>query len=317
MNKFILQAAGDASGVSMNEMKPIFVKEFFDQFIHWKKIETALSTYQNYCVVYNRFVPLMGEQLLQKITGPMLDAVFDETAISPSSRKTYQRILSTIFNDAIRQGYIEKNPCHFMRKIKQQNRKINLQLPTPGEIKLYIRLARKKENKFIYKILLLAISTGMRLGEILNLNRDDIDMRSSKINIRGQLTNAGANMPLKTSTSYRRIFVAREILGEVIKYTKGKYLFTPATLPYHQISRHTADKYIYSFFKEINTPEGFTFHSLRHYHATQLIRRGISLKEVSRRLGHGSINITADIYTHWLEEMDRKAARVFGKELLG
>ena len=156
----------------------------------------------------------------------------------------------------------------------------------------------------------------MRLGEILNLKRSDIDLKEKIINVRAQLTNEGADRPLKTDSSYRKIYVAREILQDILCNTHGIYLFTPNSFPDRQISRRTADKYIHCFFKTVETPYGFTFHSLRHYHATQLLCRGISLKEVSKRLGHASVNITADIYTHWLEEMDKKAAEVLGKELL-
>ena len=301
------------SASSSSKTNMISFKEYFDQMLIWKEKETALSTYQNYRSVYNHFVPILGNCPLADISGPLIDTIFDQLNIKASSRKTYRLILSALFNDAIRQEILEKNPCHNMRKIRQNHFKIDLRLPSRAEIQQYIQKARNERNHFIYKVLLLAVSTGMRLGEILNLTTNDIDFKNHTIEIKGQLTQAGPDMPLKTSKSYRKIFVAKEILREIRKYTLGLYIFTPNRFPFKQISRHTADKYIYRFFKRLDTPEGFTFHSLRHYHATELVRRGIDIKEVSKRLGHASIYITADFYTHWVDDMDMVAADIMGK----
>lgn len=298
------------------EEKPILFKDFFEQVLAWKKRETSLSTYRNYCAVYNRFIPILGDYPINEISGKLLDGILDNIDLKSSSRKTYQRILATLFNDAIRQELLDKNPCYHMRKTKVINLKINYRLPTQEEINSYIRTAKDSNNIFMYKLLILAVSTGMRLGEILNLTRKDIDLDKNIIMVKGQLTNVGPNMPLKTSASYRNIHVSGEVLRNILSNTSGFYFFTPKKITTRQISRRTADKYIRKFFDSITTPPGFTFHSLRHYHATELLCRGISLKEVSKRLGHASINITADIYTHWLEEMDRSAAEVLGKEFL-
>lgn len=307
INKILLTAV-DGKGVRF--------EDFFLQFLKWKGKEVSLSTFRNYKVIYNRFVPLLGNKLLNNITGVLLDDIFDSINVTTSSRKTYRQILSAVFNDAIRLELLTHNPCKKMRKIRKAPSKNRVTLPTEGQVREYIRKAKNEDNNFIYKLFLLAVATGMRLGELLNLKRCDINLEDASIDIRGQLTAAGPGQPLKTDSSYRKIYVAREILHEVLCNTPDFYIFTPNNISYRQIARRTADKYIHQFIKGLNAPDGFTFHLLRHYHATQLLYRGINLKEVSKRLGHASINITADIYTHWLEEMDKGAAEVLGKDLL-
>lgn len=316
MKEFWHQNHNEGLVALISDRKPILFKDFFKQVLAWKKRETTLSTYRNYCAIYNRFIPILGDYPIDKISGKELDNILDTMDLKTSSRKTYQRILSTLFNDAVRQELLEKNPCYHMRKTRGINLKINHRLPTKEEINSYIKTAKDSNNIFMYKLLILAVSTGMRLGEILNLTRKDIDLDKNIIMVKGQLTNVGPNMPLKTNASYRNIHVSGEVLRNILSNTSGFYVFTPQIITTRQVSRRTADKYIRKFFASIKTPPGFTFHSLRHYHATELLCRGISLKEVSKRLGHASINITADIYTHWLEEMDRSAAEVLGKEFL-
>ena len=55
-------------------------------------------------------------------------------------------------------------------------------------------------------------------------------------------------------------------------------------------------------------PEGCTFHSLRHTHATQLLRKGINPKVISKRLGHSSVGFSLKVYAHVVPEMDKEAA---------
>lgn len=64
-------------------------------------------------------------------------------------------------------------------------------------------------------------------------------------------------------------------------------------------------------------PDGVTFHSLRHTHATQLLAGGVDPKTVSRRLGHSSVGFTLSVYTHVLEEMDSKATAVISSVIYG
>ena len=84
-----------------------------------------------------------------------------------------------------------------------------------------------------------------------------------------------------------------------------------------QVKYETAINRIYRFLKGCDyLPEHFTFHCFRHYHATQLLLKGINPKEVSKRLGHASIKITLDLYAHWMPEMDAQAANSVGTNFI-
>lgn len=287
--------------------------DFFLKVMENKKQLLAPSSYQNYLVVYKHFQALI-QLPLYSITGQMLDEQLDLLDISPESRKTYIRILSAIFNMARRKKLLAENPCQDMRQQKKHHRKVDLELPSDADIQSYLSTAKKEENYFMYKLILLAVATGMRLGELLNLSKDNLSLTDNTIQVVHQLTASGANMPLKTVYSYRRIYVAKHVLSQLVEYSPGHYIFTPKTLPEKQIARQTADKYIRKFFSQIaNKPSGFCFHMLRHYHATKLLNRGIDLKEVSKRLGHASIATTGDMYTHWQADMDLRAAEMFNE----
>ena len=63
-------------------------------------------------------------------------------------------------------------------------------------------------------------------------------------------------------------------------------------------------------FKAAHMPKGFTFHDIRHYHATQLLRHEINPKVVSRRLGHTSVVTTLNLYFNYLPSMDEEASTI-------
>ena len=55
--------------------------------------------------------------------------------------------------------------------------------------------------------------------------------------------------------------------------------------------------------------DGFTFHDLRHTHATMLLKQGINIKVISERLGHSKIQLTLDVYSHVMPDMQESAVR--------
>ena len=67
-------------------------------------------------------------------------------------------------------------------------------------------------------------------------------------------------------------------------------------------------------YDDVGLDKKLTLHSLRHFHATQLIKNNINVKVVSKRLGHSSVQITLDAYVHWLPSMDKEASLVVGKQ---
>lgn len=72
----------------------------------------------------------------------------------------------------------------------------------------------------------------------------------------------------------------------------------------------SVDHMLGRLFKVANLPSTFTMHDIRYYHATTLIKRGINIKVVSKRLGHSNINITLELYIHHLPSMDEEAGNI-------
>lgn len=178
-----------------------------------------------------------------------------------------------------------------------------------------------------YMAILLALSTGMRLGEIFGLKWDAVDLDQRIIYVKRALetgqTKEKFNDP-KTTKSRRPIplpedaakelreykdrqDVQKELLGDkwsemnlVITNEQGKILDTG----------NFTNRHYKPLLNKINVDPTITnFHDLRHTHATLLLLAGIHPKIVSERLGHASISITLDIYSHLLPNTQELAAK--------
>ena len=284
------------------------------------KMETQLirkSTYTTHRMFLKSIEGYLGDYYLHEITTTILDDLFrnliNVKKYSPMTLRHIKKFISCVFNEAIRQKYLTENPCDNMMKLPRiTNKKVDLLLPTERQIKEWLSKAKQREDKLVYKAMLLAIYTGMRLGEIGGLSKSCINTDEGSIDVKSQLNRFNEfNALLKNESSRRKIYVSKEVLNEVLMYCDegDTYIFT--TTKGKHCSYATLQGQIGRFLRSLeDVPKGFSFHSFRHYHATTLLSKGVSIKEVSKRLGHSSIAITADTYSHWLDNMDKKAATV-------
>lgn len=277
------------------------------------------------------FSPLYAYRI-DKITPMMIDNLLDslrktdDSPLSPTTIKNHRGRLNSVFAFALQRDWIDKSPMPKTKKRKLNPMKVNrVSIPSESQMQAILQEAKEQdkgepEGSFrLYPLFLLAVSTGMRLGELLDIDREkDIDMKTNTIDVNSQLTRDGAGRPLKTASSHRRIFVQPEVLRAVLdmvpKSDKTTKLFVHNG---QQVTYLTAGMRIHKFMTRcLSAPEGFTFHFFRHYHATYLLLHDVNVKEVSKRLGHSSITTTLDLYAHWVPEMDASAANTIGTKFI-
>jgi integrase len=193
-------------------------------------------------------------------------------------------------------------------------------------------LLQALEGRWLYPIVLLALTTGMRRGEILalkwsNINLDEgwlrviqsVEQTKSGKRLKDVKTKHGRrriSLPLMTVNMLRlqKAHQAEQLLGLGVRQSDDTLTFTSKD------GQLRDPLYVSTSFREfmaqIDLPK-VTFHGLRHTHISHLLEDGHPIKTVSSRAGHATVSITLDIYAHVLPDSQEKLAAAYGVDLEG
>ncbi len=254
-----------------------------------------------------------------------LNAKLKEEKLGPSTRAKHLRVLHACLASAVSHGYAGSNPVNELPKAEKPRpvRKEaayfeNEELP---------RLFQHVEGGVFRVLFLVALKTGMRLGELLALTWADVDLSESVIRVRRTYTDGH----LGTPKNHERRDV--DLTSDVVELLGGwwgelggpgdEILVFPSDTPSGYLSGSTVLKReLYPAMTAAEIPrvgptgEKRTFHSFRHTYAKRALENGRRITWLSRHLGHSSLKVTTDVYGHW-ERAERKReaelmAGVFG-----
>ena len=322
-----------ASGVNMKltEVWEWFSKYYAPNYLR----ESTQETMRN--IVETKILPEIGHIKLgdfspNRITAFLYDVAIykdkDGKPIKPTQyyKDSYTQLifskLHTLFDVAVKQGWIKDNPC--TNAIKPKRNKTQ-KLP-PFEIDQIKDLLKRSENFDTYNAVIhFQLYTGMRIGETLALAWDDIDFDKRTININKTINYVRGEFkvgPPKTENSYRILGMNNTVyhLLQQVKEEQDKMkialkdvwknlnlVFTQDTGGY--IQKANINNRLSSLKKGTNY-EYITVHSLRHANATLLLMNGVDLKIVSAHLGHNDITTTANVYVDVLKSQQQVVAQL-------
>ena len=322
-----------ASGVNMKltEVWEWFSKYYAPNYLR----ESTQETMRN--IVEAKILPEIGHIKLgdfssNRITAFLYDVAIykdkDGKPIKPTQyyKDSYTQLifskLHTLFDVAVKQGWIKDNPC--TNAIKPKRNKTQ-KLP-PFEIDQIKDLLKRSENFDTYNAVIhFQLYTGMRIGETLALTWDDIDFDKRTININKTINYVRGEFkvgPPKTENSYRILGMNNTVyhLLQQVKEEQDKMkialkdvwqdlnlVFTQDTGGY--IQKANINNRLSSLKKGTNY-EYITVHSLRHANATLLLMNGVDLKIVSAHLGHNDIQTTANVYIDVLKSQQQVVAQL-------
>jgi len=268
-------------------------------------------------------MPNLGHIELSKINAVHLQRFYsnlnNKEHLAPASISKIHNIIKASLNTAYRYGFIYKNPALLVDPPRIGRKEMRFW--TEDQARHFLDVA--KDDR-LYIAFFLALTTGMRKGEILGLRWKDIDLRRKTITINQTLSNRGDRFQETKTNAGRRTIV---LTGNTIDVLKQHYLtikkeklkngryyedhgLVVCTSLGTPIIPRNFDRVWMRLLKESGLPE-IRFHDLRHTHATILLKQGIHPKVVSERLGHANIRITLDTYSHVLPGLQEAAAAKF------
>lgn len=242
-------------------------------------------------------VQAFSNRTLRQITPPMIEAVKQELLNSPTkhgrkrSPATVNRhlaVLSKIFSLAEDADLVDSNPCKRIRKFQLDNQRMRV-LSLDEERRLFSALGK---NKLVKHIVLTALHTGMRRGEIFDLKWLDVDFDRGLIQVRFSKSNKRRFIPINETV--------RSLLESLER--KSEFVF-PSPKTNNRLNQ------IKTSFRKAVERAGildFRFHDLRHTAASRMAESGTSPFTLMRILGHSDIRMTSR-YTHATDRAIRKA----------
>ena len=277
--------------------------------------------------IKNHLVPQLGHLQLAKVTPAdvqAMEAAMLAGDLSPRSVQHTHRVLSQAFKHAIEWGLAWFNPCAAVRPPRQERKEIHI--PDPVTVRRLLEASKATPYHAAFHFLAF---TGARRGEACGLMWSDVDLDAGRVFIRRsavRVKGEGVTMqPPKTKRSQRSIeldpdtvdllrahrgsqVIQQGVLGSL--YDTRGFVFTNAfgapLDPFvltdtwrHLVVKHGAT--------------GLRLHDLRHFHASILLRANKHPKVVSERLGHASIGITLDVYSHSIPALQAEAANDFAE----
>jgi integrase len=254
---------------------------------------------------------------IQRLEGAALERVSAGTVLN------LHLVLTQALNQAVRWGLIATNPAKGAQPPRPRR-------PEPVVVgpDLVKRILAATEGTSLALPVALALATGMRRGEILGLRWGDLDEGFTHAFVRRtlQATHGGLRLHEPKTRRSRRSVALPEMIRPYLRRERadqarrrvrygGRWQDSGLVV----CARWGAPVYpdtVSSTFRALRRRAGLPeirFHDLRHAHATLMVLGGVHPKVVSERLGHASVGITLDIYSHVLPSMQEEAVAAFDR----
>ena len=281
-------------------------------------------------IVQHNIVPHIGAMPLRKLTAVHIEAL--EAALQRQGRQRHRdsrgaalsaqtvlhvhRTLSQALEHAVKTEVLFRNPALQVRPPRPPGREIKIL--TKPEIAQVLRAC---EGRGLYLPVLVAVTTGVRRGELFGLRWSDIDLKSARLTVNQSLEWANGKPTFKApkTKGSRRTITLPALTVQALKAHKteqaAEHLRLGLGKPELVFTRADGEPvsldYVSRTFGEIISAIGvmpITFHGLRHTHISHQLMDGVHVKVVSERAGHASVSITLSVYATFLPNLQDKAA---------
>ena len=296
-----------AATTAPSEPVPCLKDFVHDVWLQHHNIRTKPSTQSKRASSLKRILSTFSDKRMDAITRADLTYWFDGLSDMPCRANHALDLISQIFNYAIRQGVIERNPARDIRRNKKQKRTRFLSHQEIEHLHktmdAYIEANPSSSRRMQRDIVRLLLLTGCRLGEVLKLRWDEVKgnmlrIQDSKTGPRAVYLNAQAVEIIDRQQLMR-------------PENNSPFVFPSPVAPEKPISQ------ICQFWQFIRAEAGLNdvrLHDLRHSFASHAVMRGVSLPVVSRLLGHSRLSMTMR-YAHVSDELVESAAEKVGSVL--
>lgn len=267
----------------------VSLSAFVERFMAYSEANHAANTTRLFRGCLNRFSRLARGSYLREITPEHIDRYKTKRLpeVSPVSVNVDLRMLKSAFGTARRWKLIDSNPFEGVSLAD-----VPQKAPSFFTVQDFETLLNSIQEGWLREIVLFAVLTGMRKGEILNLRWDNVDLKRRLVQIE-------TGPSYKTKQGRRRTIPLNDAALYLLKSREAR---STSNNVFTLKDRQVNESWVTHLFKRYVRKAGLKddrlrFHSLRHTHASWLVQGGATLYEVQKLLGHSSPKVT-EIYAH-------------------
>lgn len=291
-----------------------------------------LRTYIRYRELLTLHVlPSLGRRPLARITAPDLQALYGrklKEGLSPRTVGHVHRVLHRALQDAVRWGLVGRNICDAVKPPRVQPKE--MRSLSPDEARRLLAAAQGDPLEALY---ILALTAGLRQGEILGLKWQDVDLDSGQLQIQrtiARVTGQGfTESEPKSARSRRSITLTALAAAALSRHRAAQLEYRLQAIAWedhdlvfpNEVGRpieagNLTRRAFYPLLERAGVPRA-RFHDLRHTAATLLLTQGVHPKIVQEMLGHSAVSLTLDVYSHVVPSLQAEAAAKMDAVLAG
>jgi integrase len=307
----------DPSRVTMSE----YLQRWLKDSVKGNVRPITFESYERLVRVH--MVPALGHVKLKALSPAHLQGFYRDrldAGLSPCTVQRLHAVIHRALKQALRWGLVPRNVSEATDPPTAQRKEIRPL--TPEQVRTLLKAAQGDRLEALY---VLAITTGLRQGELFGLKWEDVDLAAGRLSVRRTLTTpkGGRRLgPPKRSKSRRSVkLTARAV--EALRVHRERQLkereklaelwqdhaFIFATQVGTPLNRHNYFRRCFKpMLQKAGLPHTVRFHDLRHTCATLLLSKNVNPKVVQELLGHANISQTMDTYSHVLPDMQERAA---------
>ncbi|WP_412033039.1 tyrosine-type recombinase/integrase [Nitratireductor aquimarinus] len=304
------------------------VAEFLDEWLTFIKPSVSHKTHERYTEILRKGVaPLLGDVTLAKLKTDRIDAAFSKAlsegrrdgqgGLSPRTVHHMRRVLIKALNQAVVWDRLVKNPAHASTPPKVERKPM-----LAYDAKQTAELLEAMRPTRMFAPVLLAVMCGLRRGEIAALRWRNVDLESRIISIVESAEQTVEGVRYKEPKSGNTRTVALSVgVAEQLKAHRARQAeellrlglrpnassFVVSQVDGRPLQPRSITHEWVRLIEKTSLPR-IRFHDLRHTHASQMLAAGVHPKVASERLGHSTIGITLDLYSHVMPGMQADAA---------
>jgi integrase len=287
----------------------VTVAEWLDRWLLAASVQLKPSTTASYRAKVETYLkPALDSERLQALSPARLSAVWREMAehggkdgrpLSPRSVAFARGALRKACADAVVERILEVNPVAGSRAPKADGKPKHVTW-TGAQQRAFLEGIEASRWRPVW---VLALATGLRRGELCGLTWDDVDLEAGVVSVERSTTQLGREVVTNSPKNHERRRAGGAYVdgGQVVVWEDGG-----PVLPDYLTKRFLSDQ------EGLKLPR-MTLHGTRHTHATTLLRKGVPVYVVAKRLGHKDASVTLNVYADAIPDDDTRAMDVFSR----